>query len=174
MPKRLLRKLLPDHRRIREHPHLSRFGARLHDPNLWHLNRRSVAGGTALGLFTSMIPFPGQMIIAAALAIWVRVNLPLSVALVWLTNPLTMPPIYFFAYKVGAWVLGRAPRDVNFELSVKWVGEELATIWEPFLLGCFICGVLAAALGYGAVRLLWRWQVIHTWELRKERRRKAR
>ena len=79
MPKRLLRKLLPDHRRIREHPHLSRFGARLHDPNLWHLNRRSVAGGTALGLFTSMIPFPGQMIIAAALAIWVRVNLPLFV-----------------------------------------------------------------------------------------------
>jgi hypothetical protein len=96
MPRRLLRRYLPDHRRIREHRHLQFFGDRLHDPNLWHLNRRSVAGAMGVGVFVALLPTLGQMAVAAAAAIWLRVNLPLAVAMVWITNPLTMPPIFFF------------------------------------------------------------------------------
>lgn len=170
MPKRLLRRYLPDHHKIRSHRHLSRFGSRLHDPNLWHLNRRSVAGAAAIGLFCAFLPIPGQMIVAAALAVAARVNLPMSVALVWLTNPVTMPPVYFFCYKVGAWLLGLPAGAEPFELSLTWIRHELASVWEPFLLGSLVCGLLSAAAGYGLIRLIWRWHVVRSWEARKGRR----
>jgi hypothetical protein len=101
VPKKLIKRYLPDHQTLRTHRHLQVFGARLHDPNLWHLNRRSASGAFAVGLFVAFIPLPLQMLLAAALAIVTQVNLPVSVALVWITNPVTMPPIFYFCYRVG-------------------------------------------------------------------------
>src|SRR5690606_14380210 len=82
------------------------LGQRLHDPELWHLGRRSVAGGVGLGFFLAFIPLPIQMLIATPLALFARVNLPVTMAALWLTNPLTMAPMYLFAYKVGTWIVG--------------------------------------------------------------------
>jgi len=94
MAKKLIKKWFPHQDRIRHHQHLQFLGHRLHDPNLWHLNRRSVAGAFAVGLFCAMLPIPFQMVVAAVLAILARVNLPISVMLVWITNPLTMGEIW--------------------------------------------------------------------------------
>jgi uncharacterized protein (DUF2062 family) len=80
---------------IKGHKNLSFLGEKLHDPNLWHLNRRSVSAAFAIGLFAAWIPTPGQMVIAAIIALYFRANLPISVALVWITNPLTMPPMFY-------------------------------------------------------------------------------
>lgn len=169
MPKRLIKRFLPDHRTIRDHQQLQRFGARLHDPNLWHLSRRSVPGAFAIGLFVAFIPAPFQMVIAAALAIIVRVNLPISVALVWITNPLTMPAIFYSTYKLGAWLLGERIRPITFEFSLHWLLNEAKMIWEPLLLGSLICGTLSAIIGYFLVRSLWRLQVVKHWQARKLR-----
>ncbi|HHQ40957.1 MAG TPA: DUF2062 domain-containing protein [Chromatiales bacterium] len=169
MPKRFLRKHLPDHTTFRDHPHLARFGHRLHDPNLWHLNRRSVAGGFAAGLFMAWVPVPFQMVLAAAAAIALRVNLPIAVVTVWVTNPVTMPPLFYLAYKVGAMLLGTRIDHVSFELSWHWLTEELRLVWQPFLLGCLVMGTASAAGGYAAARGLWRW-----WVVRRHRRRLAR
>lgn len=171
MPKKFIKRYMPDHEKVRSHPHLNRiFGTLLHDPNLLHLNRRSVSGAFFVGLFMAFVPLPTQMIFAAAVAIWVRVNLPISVGLVWLTNPVTMPPIFYFAYKVGAWTLNTPVSEKNFELTWEWLGTELAAIWEPFLLGCLICAVVSGALGYIGMRLLWRLHVVRQWEARKKAR----
>ena len=170
MPRKFIKKYMPDHETIRGHVHLNRiFGTLLHDPNLLHLNRRSVSSAFAVGLFMAWVPVPFQMILAAAAAIFVRCNLPIAVGLVWITNPVTMPPFFFFAYKVGTWILGTPIREVKFALSLEWLTSELTAIWEPFLLGCFVCGVVSAAVGYGVIRLLWRLHILSHIKERKLR-----
>jgi hypothetical protein len=170
MAKKLIRRFMPDIHIIRTHRYLQFFGKLLHDPNLWHLNRHSVSGSVATGLFMAFVPIPFQMIPAAALAIMLRLNLPIAVALVWITNPITMPPVFYFCYKVGTWVLSRPEKRFSFELSWHWLGTELARIWEPFLLGCFIVGTVSAVIGYSSARALWRWHVIRDWERRRRER----
>ena len=54
------------------------FGDSLFHPALWHLNRRSAAGGVAVGLFCGLIPGPLQMLGAGIACVLFRVNLPVS------------------------------------------------------------------------------------------------
>jgi uncharacterized protein (DUF2062 family) len=63
------------------------LGEWIYEPKLWHISRTSTAMAFAIGLFGAMIPIPGQVFLAAFLAIRLGANLPLSVALVWVTNP---------------------------------------------------------------------------------------
>lgn len=146
------------------------FGTLLHDPNLWHLNRRSAAGAFAVGLFMAFVPVPFQMAIAAGLAILFRVNLPIAVALVWITNPITMPPIFFGAYKLGQAILDTPHVAFQFELSWDWLISDMLQIWRPFLLGCFIMSTTASIAGYIGIRVFWRVAVL----IRLKERRIAR
>jgi len=175
MPKKFFKRWMPDNEKLRAHPHLNKiFGKLLHDPNLLHLNRRSVSGAFFVGLFMAFVPLPTQMIFAAGVAIWLRVNLPISVGLVWITNPITIPPIFYFAYKVGAWILNEPVMKWEFELSWDWlvnVGFELiADKWEPFLLGCLICSLVAGTSGFLLMRLIWRINIGQQWVARKKHR----
>lgn len=173
VPKKIIRRYLPEAHKIRSHKHLRFFGKLIHDPYLLHLNRRSVSGAFAVGLFMAFVPMPFQMIPAAALAILFRVNLFLSVALVWVTNPITMPALFYFCYRLGAWILGRPPKAFEFELSWAWLTSEVLRIWQPFLLGCLIVGAASATAGYFGMRGLWRWHVVQEWEKRKKKRSTA-
>jgi hypothetical protein len=174
MPKKLIKRYLPDHRKVREHKHLRFFGSLLHDPNLWHLNRRSASGAFAVGLFMAFMPVPFQMLLGATGAILFRVNLPLSVALVWITNPLTMPPMFFFTYRLGVWLMGIPPShgEFHFELSYEWLVGGLGAVWQPFLLGCFVAGSLSALVGYLTIRGLWRLHLVRHYNERKARRQR--
>jgi len=167
MPRKILKRFMPDHKTMREHPHLKKFGQRLTEPKLWHLNRRSVALGLALGLFIAFMPILGQMFVAAALAIIIRVNLPVAVMAVWISNPLTIAPLYFFTYKVGSWILQLPVEQHAFTLSWEWFTHEFLLIWQPFLLGSIVCGIIAALLGILSTRLVWRLIVIRNWLKRK-------
>lgn len=167
MAKRIFRKLLPDPRTVREHRALRFLGGWLHDPNLWHLNRRSIAGGFAVGLFMAFQPFPIQMLLAAAAAVALRVNLPIAVTLVWISNPLTMPAIFYFAYKVGVWVLGMPGGErTAFTLSFSWFQREFVEIWKPLMVGSLLLGSVSAVVGYIGMRLLWRCSVVYRWRRR--------
>lgn len=173
MPKKFIKRYMPDSEKIRNNKKLNKvFGTLLHDPNLLHLNRRSVSMAFLVGLFMAFVPLPSQMIMAAAVAIYIRCNLPISVALVWISNPVTMPPMFYFAYKVGATILSTPERAFTFDLSWEWLGTELAAIWEPFLLGCLVCGGVFGVLGFGLIRLLWRFHIISAIKKRKEKKGK--
>ncbi|MEN8178372.1 MAG: DUF2062 domain-containing protein [Pseudomonadota bacterium] len=171
MPKHFIKRITPNREDIRKQKHLRIFGELLHDANLWHINRRSSAGAFAIGLFMAFVPVPFQMVLAAGAAIVFRVNLPLSVVLVWITNPLTIPPMFFFAYTVGTWFLGVPPSAGNFDFSLDWFRNGgLDGIWAPFLLGCLICGATFSVIGYSAIRGLWRLHAIRQWERRRQQR----
>lgn len=167
MPKHTLKQLVPSPARVREIKVLGILGEWIYQTNLWHINRYSASMAFFIGLFVAFIPLPGQMVIAALLAILVRCNLPLSVSLIWITNPLTMPAIYYLAYRVGALLIDVPVQFVRFQLSWEWVSNSLVAIWEPFLLGCLICGLFFGSLGYFVISMLWRWRVASHWKQRK-------
>jgi uncharacterized protein (DUF2062 family) len=166
--KHLMRRLTPDPQAMKEDKRFGVFRRWLHDPNLWHLNRRSAAGAFAVGLFMMYMPPFGQMLMAAAAAIVLRVNLPISVALVFITNPVTIPPMFYFAYVLGAGVLGQpvAPFDLDFWMDP---GNWLA-ILTPLAIGCLLCAIACSVVGYLAVRLVWRWHVVRHLRRRQARR----
>ena len=169
MPKHLIKKYFPDRDTIRNHKHLQVFGNLLHDANLWHMNRRSVSGAFAAGLFWSMIPIPLQMLAAAACAIIFRVNMPISVALVWLTNPITMPPIFYINYLLGAWLMQSPPLEKGFEVSMEWFTESMHLIWQPLYVGSFVSGIILGVIGYACIRLLWRLHIIARFKEKREK-----
>ena len=114
------------------------------------------------------------MIIAALLAVTTRCNLPISVGLVWISNPLTMPPMFYFAYRLGAWLLGWELETESVELSLDWLWQNFASIGYPLLIGSLVCGWVCGATGFVITRLVWRLKVLQRWRARRERRRHRR
>ncbi len=169
MPKKFIQKLLPKREDIKNQKILTVFGNLLNEPNLWCLNRRSAAGAFAIGLFMAFIPLPSQMIMAAGMAILLKVNLPISVALVWVTNPVTMPVIFFGAYKVGTFLLNSPEYEFHFQLTWDFLLNQMHQIGPPFLLGSLVCGIFFGAVGYFGINALWRLSVVRNWNKRKLR-----
>jgi uncharacterized protein (DUF2062 family) len=156
----ILKRHLPHRNWFKEHQQLRWLGELLHDHEIWHLSRRSAAGGVATGLFCAAIPLPVQMLTAAVAAIYFRVNLPLAVICTWVTNPITVPPVFFFIYKLGSWLLQRPAHPLNFQPTPEWLMRTLVDFWEPMLLGSLIVGSAAALAGYLSVSIAWRVLVI--------------
>ena len=182
MPRKLFRKFLPSHEAIRQNRYVAWFGPRLQHHNLWHLHRRSVAGGVAAGLFAGLIPGsnPVQFTAGAILAILARVNLPIAVLVTLYSNPFTIVPLYFLAFKLGQFVLmqsGNGLPPVAFMLEGKgfseWLPaalEWLASVGKPLVIGLPLLAVLLALIGYFATDWSWRLYVRCAWQQRRRQR----
>ncbi len=186
MLRKFFRKYLPDAESIKQNRYIRFFGLALQHHNLWHLNRRSVAGGVAVGMFTGLIPGsnPVQFAAAAVFSMIFRVNLPVAVFTTLYTNPFTIVPLYFLAYKLGAFFIGQ--NDGNLpqqELDLwnlpftDWTPALIhwaAAMGKPLALGLILMALLFAVVGYAAVHLAWRAYVALQWRKRKMRRNAAR
>jgi uncharacterized protein len=170
MAKKIFQKFLPHADTFKKHKNLQFLGDKLHQSNLWHLNRHSVAGAFAVGLFSAWIPAPGQMAIAGAAAFYFQVNLPISVALVWLTNPLTMPLLFYFAYRVGLIFLDYPPPTEPLSFTLDGLLSDVGDVGGIFLYGCFVCAVISAMLGYFGIQVFWRYHVTKDWLARIAKR----
>ena len=170
MLKDRLLKLLPKPERLRENRALKPVAHLLQRKELWQINRRSVPSAVFVGLFCAFIPVPSQMLLAAIVAIFMRANLPLSVALVWITNPITMAPMFYFSYQLGAWLLGTEATPLEGSLTFTWLFENLAAISGPLLLGSVLCGWMLGTTGYITARIIWRSKVMKKWLLRRKLR----
>ncbi len=167
-----LRKLIPSRHKMREFSALQPVAHLLNRPELWHFNRRGVSGAAFVGLFSAFIPVPSQMLLAAIITIIARVNLPISVALVWITNPITIPPMVYGSYRVGAWVLGIDVAELQVELSLDWVLANFIAIGKPLFIGSVICGLVAGSIGFTTSHFMWRNRVMHQWHKRRRLRGK--
>lgn len=156
MPRRVIKRYLPTLQHLKDRGRIGVFGKLLDDPFLFHLNRRSVAGAAAIGVFTAFLPIPMQMVVAAALAIVVRVNLILAVVVVWISNPFTMGPMLYAGYQTGALFTGQRIEQEPFEWRLEWFWDNFAQVWQPLILGSVLLGLLAGGASYLVVHLLWR------------------
>lgn len=173
MPRKLLKRWSPDPHKIRSAPGMRFFGRLLEDPNLFHLNRHSVSVACSVGFFICFLPIPGQFIIGTLAALVFRCNLPIVIALVWVSNPLTFPIIFYGAFELGSWMLDRPPARFTFELSWEWFTTGFPDIWQPLVTGCLTASIVSALLSYGLVQVFWRWHVLDRWRSRQRRRKLA-
>ena len=180
MVRRFLRKHLPTSESIRNHRHLGRFGAWLHHPNLWHLNRDSVSGGVAVGMFAGLVPGPLQMLTATILAIPLRVNLPVALFTTFYTNPFTIVPLYVLAYRYGRLLTGanhRMREIVPFEMDWGNLAGSASALWHwtlamgrPLAVGLVALAITLAVAGWIVVQVGWRVYVVLAWRARRRRR----
>lgn len=170
MDKRFIKRFIPNPETLRNIRSLRFLGTLLHEPNLWHINRHSVSRAILLGVFWCMIPMPFQSVPAALTAIWFNANLPLTLVTLWISNPVTMPPIFYLAYAVGVFVLGQPSEAESFQLSWEWISERLIEVGVPLYIGSLIMGVSLSLSSYLLIQYLWRRQVRHKWHRRVRER----
>jgi len=183
MPRKYFRRVMPSVDKVREVKALGLFGEALFHPALWHLNRRSAAGGVAVGLFCGLIPGPLQMLGAAIVCLVARVNLPVAIVTTLYTNPFTIVPLYLLAYEIGAFVLGAGggkpaapPPDWDWSAmvaSANAVGEWMLGLGAPLALGVFLLACLLSVTGYFIVRIAWSVYLRVAWRKRRQRRQDA-
>ena len=171
MPRRFFRRLALNRERLRGRWFVAPIDHLLHDPRLWGVRRRTIVPAFALGIFVAFLPFPGHPLIAAFAALGLRVNVPVAAVTTFVSNPLTIGPMYFFAHRVGLSILGMPAQPLNFELSWDWLLEGFANNWQPLMLGCVILGVTAATFGYLVLDTIWRLSIADYLAQRRERKR---
>jgi uncharacterized protein (DUF2062 family) len=98
--------MLPSAEALRANRWLRWLGPALHHPKLWHISRRGLALGMALGVFFGLLIPLAQIPLSAAAAVALRANVPAAVASTLVTNPVTFGPIYYAAWRVGSAMLG--------------------------------------------------------------------
>jgi uncharacterized protein len=180
VPRKFFRKYLPEADTVLEYRWIAPFARWLRHPNLWCLNRRSVSGAVAIGLFCGLIPGPIQMIGALLLAVPLRKNIPVALVVTLYTNPFTIVPLYLLAYGYGRLLLGsRDPSAVVEPFQADWtdIFGTLHAMWlwtlslgKPLAIGLVALALTLAALGYAVVELGWRAYVVAAWRARARRR----
>lgn len=169
MFKKHLRRWLPNQEMVAKNLFMRPFAHWFTDPRLWHLNRRSVAGGVAAGAIGGLIPGPLQIITSALLALIFRVNLPVSALMTFYSNPLTIGPLYWLAYRLGSSLIGGNGYTVLPAMPVwgeqsmqDWIREMAAWAWSmgmPLAVGLPALALLLALAGYVLIDQGWRLHV---------------
>jgi uncharacterized protein (DUF2062 family) len=166
-----VKKYLPTKDQVRRQRSLRFLGDVLFENNLWHFNRHSVSYAVLVGWFCCFLPIPFQMVPGLMICIWVGANVPLTVAIIWISNPLTIPAMFYASYRLGAWLLGIPSNVSTISLSWDWLSGQIGAIWQPLLLGSLVTGATLGLISFASVRLYWRWRVNREWARRRARNR---
>ncbi|WP_313953108.1 DUF2062 domain-containing protein [Accumulibacter sp.] len=170
-------RFLPHPDTIRNHRYLRWMGPAIHAQDLWQLNRRSVAGGVAVGFFFAFILPVAQFVAVAIAAVLLRVNLPVALTSTLITNPFTFAPWYYLAYQIGGLLTDAPAENAPTPVTIPSTGsvfdgfgqgfDALMAMGQPLLIGLAVLAVVSATVGYLLVNVLWRGAAL----LRLRRRR---
>ena len=123
-------------------------------PEFLQANRKMISRGVLLGIFIAFIPMPMQMALVLAFMPFFRFNVPIALAMCWLSNPFTMPPMYYMEYLTGSFFLGTEIGDVS--ISLEWFKENLDDIFIPLYAGTLFYSVFGSLLAYWGVNHFWK------------------
>lgn len=144
----------------------------------------AIAMGVGTATFIAFLPLVGlQTVIAVAIAAAIRANKAVCIPIVWITNPITMVPIYGSCLMVGGLVTGKGSTEsqqatlkslTEYEGAGRFLEMEF---WRDLLnvflsfgvdlwVGCILVGTVFGVLGY----FLSRWG-LSTYRERRRRRK---
>ena len=139
------------HPHIKKRPWLVKLTNPLFERALWQPCKRTVAGALSIGLFCAMLPIPFQMLLAALASMRARVNIPISMASCWVTNPFTQVPIWLAQEKLGDWALDKSILSVPNFLDVERTLLGATLNIGSFIVGFLAMGVLLSIIAYPIV-----------------------
>lgn len=157
---------MPRREELEDHRVVGPFARR---QELWRFTRRSVPRGVAIGLLVGIFALlPGvQMIGAALMCVPFRGNIPIAVAMTFLSNPVTTPLILIASAYLGNKLGYRADISTLMDMvkhgaSLEtWTGWLLSDAAPALLVGLFIISTVAASVGYLVASFGWRWWIGH-------------
>ena len=151
--KEILKKYSPK----RENVNFGWLNKHLTDPELWKWNKRTITKAFAIGLFCVFLPMPAHTLLAAILAFVFSANILLSMLMVWVNNPITIVPIYYFTYKLGASIMG-IEMDPDFEFSFGYLMDNLGVATLALWIGGIIVSIVSAILGYFSIITIYKYK----------------
>ena len=151
--KEILKKYSPK----RENVNLGWLNKHLTDPELWKWNKKTIAKAFAIGFFCAFLPMPAHHLLVAILAVLFSANVLLSILIVWVNNPITMVPIYYFTYKLGASIMG-IEIDPDFEFSFGYLMDNFGAATIALWIGGIVVSIMSAILGYFSIITIYKYK----------------
>ena len=137
----------------------------------FNINRKMITRGVFIGLFWGFIPMPFQMVAVVAMTPFIRFNVPIAIAMVWLSNPFTMPFMYYMEYLTGNFMLGyEGVKDI--ELTLEWFSNNMQDIFVPLYVGTAFYSLIVSGLIYFGLNWLWIHSVNSEQSDKKKKRKK--
>lgn len=180
----LFKRWLPPPDALRRNRWLRWIGPALHHPRLWHMSRRGVALGMAIGVFFGLLIPIAQIPLSVGAAVLLRANVPTAAASTLVSNPATYGPLYYAAWRLGKAILGEpvgaaqeppltepAPLPENGRGWFALAWERVAALGKPLLLGM---AVMASAVGLATYLIAnWLLALKIVWQRRQRLRRRG-
>jgi uncharacterized protein (DUF2062 family) len=127
-----------------------RFGQMLVRMRQLEGSPHNLALGMAVGIFVSITPIiPLQTIVAVFLAFLVRGSKSAAALGTWLSNPLTIPVVYYANYKLGCTLLGypKTLDSIAFDSFSQLMGLGL-DVTRAMILGGVVIGAILGVAAY--------------------------
>ena len=170
--RRWLKNITPDRAVLEKLWCLRPFAAVVLDRGCWAFNRRSVTRAFSLGLFIAFIPptpLPLHLVACVIFGVLWRLNLPVMIGTVFVSNPFTWLPQVAGSIWVGAKLLGLDLAPFVHQPLPHHSWGHINQLWAPLFLGALVLGLVAAGLGFVLAQCAWRVRVLY-----HVRRRRAR
>jgi uncharacterized protein (DUF2062 family) len=134
------------------------------------ITRRAITRGLLVGFFWGFIPMPMQMGGVMLTTPFFKFNVPLALATVWLSNPITYPFMFYMEYLTGNLILGKESLQ-NIELTMDWFTNH----WSDIAVSMYVGAAFWATVGSYTIYLIVNWLWIRSVkrDLKKKNKKKS-
>lgn len=129
------------------------------------INRKMISKGVFIGLFIAFIPMPMQMLAVVSMMPFAKFNVPIAISMCWLSNPFTMPAMYYMEYLTGTFLL--QIEVIQVEMTLEWFSQNIGNIFIPLYAGTLFYSIAGSTIAYYLINHFWRRSIRKTKFLRK-------